>query len=993
MPNKMLIDASHPEETRVVVVRGNRIEEFDFESQDKKQLKGNIYLARVTRVEPSLQAAFVEYGGNRHGFLAFSEIHPDYYQIPVADRQALLRAEAQEAEDEEDEDGDGDDRQSRDRGRRGRRRGGKSRDRGEHRRDAGAAGEGEGSGEASESGDNGGDVVVEEISHTSEIIEHAADTSEHVDTTEHADTSEHADASGHDEGSAEQDETETRDGGPTSIAASVEADVISEAVPQADGSEAPSGDNDRGMLEEVQSSHPDDHEVESVGAEDALEEVRNRRKPVRRQYKIQEVIKRRQILLVQVVKEERGNKGAALTTYLSLAGRYSVLMPNTARGGGISRKITSAVDRKRLKEVVADLEVPQGMGVILRTAGESRTKAEIKRDYEYLMRLWENVRSLTLQSTAPALVYEEGSLIKRSVRDLYNKDIDEILVSGEEGYREAKDFMRMLMPSHAKVVQPFRDTTPIFVRNGIEAQLDRMLQPQVTLKSGGYIIINQTEALVAIDVNSGRSTKEHSIEDTALHTNLEAAEEVARQLRLRDLAGLIVIDFIDMEENRNNRSVEKRLKDHLKNDRARIQVGRISHFGLMEMSRQRIRASVLESTMKPCPHCGGTGHVRSDSSVALMVVRAIEEFLLKDSRSHITVRTPAATALYVLNHKRGTLVELESRFGLTITVEADDSVGAQHYAIFRGALAEKPEGFVEARSFPAYVEPEEPEDEIVVVEEDDEAPVQAEQPRQQPQQQQPRPAAGGEEGEGRDRKRRKRRRRRGGKDRDREHGAPADGSSVSAPAAEFSGSAATASDGDAEADNDAPLGVSETSETVEASDEGQGKKRRRGKRGGKRNRREDGEGEAEASAGETLDVSDSDVTESATVSSESVVAAPAEEPAALAPANDDAPGTEKPKKPRRAAKPKKAAVEVVAEEPAAAEAVAEAPAETPATASDEAAAATVEEAPKVRPSRRKPAAVDAPVVPVVSSTVADEPAAKTEDKPKRAGWWQRKGFF
>ncbi|RUZ30590.1 ribonuclease E/G, partial [Mesorhizobium sp. M7A.F.Ca.CA.001.15.1.1] len=816
MPNKMLIDASHPEETRVVVIRGNRIEEFDFESQDKKQLKGNIYLARVTRVEPSLQAAFVEYGGNRHGFLAFSEIHPDYYQIPVADRQALLRAEAQEAEDEENEDGDGDDRQSRDRGRRGRRRGGKPRDRGEHKRDAADSGE---ASDAADEAEEGADAGVEDISHTSEIIEHAADSSEHADASEHG------------EDSAEQDEGEIREGGPTSIAASVEADVISEAVPLAEqGSEATSGDNDRGMLEEVQSSHPDDHEVESVGAEDALEEVRNRRKPVRRQYKIQEVIKRRQILLVQVVKEERGNKGAALTTYLSLAGRYSVLMPNTARGGGISRKITSAVDRKRLKEVVADLEVPQGMGVILRTAGESRTKAEIKRDYEYLMRLWENVRNLTLQSTAPALVYEEGSLIKRSVRDLYNKDIDEILVSGEEGYREAKDFMRMLMPSHAKVVQPFRDTTPIFVRNGIEAQLDRMLQPQVTLKSGGYIIINQTEALVAIDVNSGRSTKEHSIEDTALHTNLEAAEEVARQLRLRDLAGLIVIDFIDMEENRNNRSVEKRLKDHLKNDRARIQVGRISHFGLMEMSRQRIRASVLESTMKPCPHCGGTGHVRSDSSVALMVVRAIEEFLLKDSRSHITVRTPAATALYVLNHKRGTLVELESRFGLTITVEADDSVGSQHYAIFRGALAEKPEGFVEARSFPAYVEPDEPEDEIAVIEEDDEAPIQAEQPRQQPQQQQPRPAAGGEEGEGRDRKRRKRRRRRGGKDRDREHGAPADGASVSAPAGEFSDSDSAAGDGDAEADDNAPVGVSETPATAEASDEGQGKKRRRGKR-------------------------------------------------------------------------------------------------------------------------------------------------------------------
>ena len=492
MPNKMLIDASHPEETRVVVVRGNRIEEFDFESQDKKQLKGNIYLARVTRVEPSLQAAFVEYGGNRHGFLAFSEIHPDYYQIPVADRQALLRAEAQEAEDEEDEDGDGDDRQSRDRGRRGRRRGGKGRDRG------------------NTSAMQAQPIPARRRRQRQQRRCRVAEDTYHASETSTADTSEHADTSDHDDGPADEGETEPREGGPTSIAASVEADAISEPVPQAEqGSEATSGDNDRGMLEEVQSSHPDDHEIESVGAEDALEEVRNRRKPVRRQYKIQEVIKRRQILLVQVVKEERGNKGAALTTYLSLAGRYSVLMPNTARGGGISRKITSAADRKRLKEVVADLEVPQGMGVILRTAGESRTKAEIKRDYEYLMRLWENVRNLTLQSTAPALVYEEGSLIKRSIRDLYNKDIDEILVSGDEGYREAKDFMRMLMPSHAKNVQPFRDTTPIFVRNGIEAQLDRMLQPQVTLNSGGYIVINQTEALVAIDVNSGRSTKEH----------------------------------------------------------------------------------------------------------------------------------------------------------------------------------------------------------------------------------------------------------------------------------------------------------------------------------------------------------------------------------------------------------------------------------------------------------------------------------------------------
>lgn len=982
MPNKMLIDASHPEETRVVVIRGNRIEEFDFESQDKKQLKGNIYLARVTRVEPSLQAAFVEYGGNRHGFLAFSEIHPDYYQIPVADRQALLRAEAQEAEDEENEDNDGDDRQSRDRGRRGRRRGGKGRERGEHKRDAGSDDEG------GEHGDAGSEAVAEDAHPASEHA--SADNAEHDD---HA--AEH--------GNSETSETEPSEGGPTSIAASVEADVISEAVPTAEtgdetpsseasseaasadhSGEATSSDNDRGMLEEVQSSHPDDHEIESVGAEDALEEVRNRRKPVRRQYKIQEVIKRRQILLVQVVKEERGNKGAALTTYLSLAGRYSVLMPNTARGGGISRKITSAVDRKRLKEVVADLEVPQGMGVILRTAGESRTKAEIKRDYEYLMRLWENVRNLTLQSTAPALVYEEGSLIKRSVRDLYNKDIDEILVSGEEGYREAKDFMRMLMPSHAKVVQPFRDTTPIFVRNGIEAQLDRMLQPQVTLKSGGYIIINQTEALVAIDVNSGRSTKEHSIEDTALHTNLEAAEEVARQLRLRDLAGLIVIDFIDMEENRNNRSVEKRLKDHLKNDRARIQVGRISHFGLMEMSRQRIRASVLESTMKPCPHCGGTGHVRSDSSVALMVVRAIEEFLLKDSRSHITVRTPAATALYVLNHKRGTLVELESRFGLTITIEADDTVGVQHYAIFRGAIAEKPEGFVEQRSLPAYVEPEEPEDEIVIEEEDDEVVVQAEQPRQaQPQsQQQPRSA---EDGEGRDRKRRKRRRRRGGKDRDREHGdrehGPAvEGAPVPAASDDF---AAKAGDDNAAPHDEAPVGAVET---VEASDDAQGKKRRRGKRGGKRNRREDGES---TEAGETADVSAADATEAETAVSEPVAAVAVEEVAAPAAANDDAPA-EKPKK-KRASRAKKAVAEVSAE--TAAEVPATAPVEevAPAKVETPAPVAPVEEEAPARPTRRKAVAADTPVVPVVSSSVADE--AKAEEKPKRAGWWQRKGFF
>ncbi|MDX8464190.1 Rne/Rng family ribonuclease [Mesorhizobium sp. VK23B] len=989
MPNKMLIDASHPEETRVVVVRGNRIEEFDFESQDKKQLKGNIYLARVTRVEPSLQAAFVEYGGNRHGFLAFSEIHPDYYQIPVADRQALLRAEAQEAEDEDDEEAEGgEEQQARDRGgRRSRRRGGRNRDRAEQKRGADAAGSEETSETPEEiAASSASNEPGEAADATTEAVETVSETVEAVTEADGEDEHEAPDASSEtaESEAAEHGDDKPSEGGPSSMAASVDADVISEAVPQtgsdsevAPASEAVPSDNDRGMLEEVSSAHSDEHEIESVGAEDALEEVRNRRKPVRRQYKIQEVIKRRQILLVQVVKEERGNKGAALTTYLSLAGRYSVLMPNTARGGGISRKITNAQDRKRLKEVVADLEVPQGMGVILRTAGESRTKAEIKRDYEYLMRLWENVRSLTLQSTAPALVYEEGSLIKRSVRDLYNKDIDEILVSGDDGYREAKDFMRMLMPSHAKVVQPYRDTTPIFVRNGIEAQLDRMLQPQVTLKSGGYIIINQTEALVSIDVNSGRSTKEHSIEDTALHTNLEAAEEVARQLRLRDLAGLIVIDFIDMEENRNNRSVEKRLKDHLKNDRARIQVGRISHFGLMEMSRQRIRASVLESTMKPCPHCGGTGHVRSDSSVALMVVRAIEEFLLKDSRSHIVVRTPAATALYVLNHKRANLVELEGRFGLTITLEADETLGAQHYAIFRGAVAEKPEGFVEVRSLPTYVEPEEPEDEIVV-EEEEEVSVQAEQPRH-PQQGQHQQRS--EDGEG-GRKRRKRRRRRGGKDRDREHQAPGDAVSAPAPA----DAAATSDEATAEVTAEAPA-------DVEAAEEGQGKKRRRGKRGGKRNRREEGEIAADADTGDGLEgeVTDVEAPEGAPP------VAVAEGQAAPSPANDDAPETEKPKKPRRS-RAKKAAEETVAEkapepaaessaEPVNAEPVAAEPELAVAASAPADAAAPV----NAHPTRRKPQSIDAPVVPVVSSSVSDE--AKTEEKPKRAGWWQRKGFF
>ena len=521
MANKMLIDAAHPEETRVVVVRGNRVEEFDFEAANRKQLRGNIYLAKVTRVEPSLQAAFVEYGGNRHGFLAFSEIHPDYYQIPVADRLALLAEEQRSHRDEDDDDENGGGGESR-RGGRDRRRG---RNRGQNRSEAAEA--------------------------DTPVIASAPET---------------------------------------------EAEAEAEAADDSNSEDAAGG----GIVE-VGSGSDEEH-VEALGGGDAADDIPERVVRTRKQYKIQEVIKRRQVLLVQVVKEERGNKGAALTTYLSLAGRYSVLMPNTARGGGISRKITNTVDRKRLKSVASELDVPDGMGVILRTAGASRTKVEIKRDFEYLLRLWENVRDLTLKSAAPTLVYEEGSLIKRSIRDLYNKDIDEVIVAGDEGYREAKDFMRMLMPSHAKNVQAYREAAPLFQRFGVEAQLDAMFSPSVSLKSGGYIVINQTEALVSIDVNSGRATREHNIEDTALKTNLEAAEEISRQLRLRDLAGLIVIDFIDMDESRNNRSVERKLKDCLKNDRARIQVGRISHFGLMEMSRQRIRTGVLESSTEVCPH-------------------------------------------------------------------------------------------------------------------------------------------------------------------------------------------------------------------------------------------------------------------------------------------------------------------------------------------------------------------------------------------------------
>ena len=687
MADKMLIDATHPEETRVVVLRGNRVEEFDFESANRKQLRGNIYLAKVTRVEPSLQAAFVDYGGNRHGFLAFSEIHPDYYQIPVADRQALL---AEEERDHRAADADADHRANR--------RGGRNRNRhrgAERPRDVVQSeplpGEGQPHVEALPGEAALGGLPPEQPPET----ELPASTPAPADLEAQAEAQDEAREAY--ESPVGDIETDTA---PAAETHAGEASVDAAPMPEGGEDHGETGDHlaapaepapsDEPGAESGQSSgnaedHHEDESVESVGGADAMEEVQERMPRFRRQYKIQEVIKRRQVMLVQVVKEERGTKGAALTTYLSLAGRYSVLMPNTARGGGISRKITSGEDRSRLKEIASDLEVPPGMGVILRTAGASRTKTEVKRDFEYLLRLWETVRDLTLKSMAPKLVYEEGSLTKRSIRDLYTKDIDEIVVSGDEGYKEAREFMRMLMPSHAKNVKLYKDTQPLFTRWGIESQLDAMFSPTVQLRSGGYIVINQAEALVAIDVNSGRATREHHIEDTALKTNCEAAEEVARQLRLRDLAGLIVIDFIDMDESRNNRTVERRMKDALKHDRARIQVGRISHFGLLEMSRQRIRTSVLESSTEKCPVCGGSGHVRSVSSVSLQLLRAIEETLIKGATHNLIVRTRSEVALYVLNHKRAHLRDLEQRFRITITISADATVNAQvSYIVDRG---------------------------------------------------------------------------------------------------------------------------------------------------------------------------------------------------------------------------------------------------------------------------------------------------------------------
>ncbi|MFK4515259.1 ribonuclease E [Bradyrhizobium japonicum] len=1033
MPNKMLIDATHPEETRVVVVRGNRVEEFDFETAQRKQLRGNIYLAKVTRVEPSLQAAFVEYGGNRHGFLAFSEIHPDYYQIPVADRQALIEAEEQAHREAEEESENRSHGRRRSRHRNARRRGQGERVRSEivEGLEAGAdpaAQPVEGEAPHTEGAPHEGEHLHADAEHHGEHDGQEHQDHEHQDHA-HGDHDHHDhDHEGHDHHDHGHDDhhhdhdhghdgqhdhhdhdhaddtpapvaavgaepvvaTETAAEPQEAVASEAHAEALAEAVTAStepadavyaagESTDARHQESDEEDDEDEDGEEAEEEHVESVGGDDVMEEVPERTFRPRRQYKIQEVIKRRQVMLVQVVKEERGNKGAALTTYLSLAGRYAVLMPNTARGGGISRKITSAQDRSRLKEVVQDLDVPEGMGIILRTAGAARTKPEIKRDFEYLIRMWETVRDLTLKSQAPTLVYEEGSLIKRSLRDLYNKEIDEISVAGESGYREARDFMKMLMPANVSAVRQYRDGQPLFSRMGVESQLDAMFSPTVQLRSGGYIVINQTEALVSIDVNSGRSTREHHIEDTALKTNLEAAEEVARQLRLRDLAGLIVIDFIDMDEKRNNRAVERKLSDCLRQDRARIQVGRISHFGLLEMSRQRIRASVLESSTDPCPHCGGTGHVRSVSSVALQLLRGLEEILMKGATHNLVVRTRTDVALYVLNHKRGHLRDLENGFKVTLAVIADPSVsGPQAYLIDRGEQVHTLEAAKALLAAQAAASPPPVAEEAYDDEEFDpelESEVETEETEGLAEEQ-----AGGEAASDQDGQRRKRRRRRRGR------GGPRDGElrEDGAPASSEAAVAASEGEEDTESEQDGEEGEDQAARSEQ---QGNGdRRRRRGRRGGRRRRGGNEEGLAGSIGDELAANAPSEATDAvADFDSFGGEAAPS-----IAQAEHTAaePQVSQPE-PR---------AEVQIEAPAQPE-----PAPVPAAADEEPAddkaarrRSTVRE--KVsflsssasEPATPVAAAPEPVAPPAPTAEPAPEAATETPAAPRRAGWWSRR---
>ena len=815
MSMRMLIDARHPEETRVAVVKGNRIEEFDFESAEHKQLKGNIYLAKVTRVEPSLQAAFVDYGGNRHGFLAFSEIHPDYYQIPKADREALLREEAEHAAEEE------------------RLR------------------------------------------------------------------------------SAEFEAIEDEPDAPT------EDEIAGEEF---DGGEATATTTEAGT-----------GSARSPVDESAADELRKKRQALRRRYKIQDVIQRRQVLLVQVVKEERGNKGAALTTYLSLAGRYCVLMPNTSHGGGISRKISNGADRKRLKSIMSDLKLPSTMGLIVRTAGLQRTKTEIKRDFDYLARLWDEIRERTLGSTAPALIYRDSDLIKRAIRDLYHREIEEVIVEGDEGYKQARGFMKLLMPSHVRRVKQHSETTPLFQRYGVEDQLSAMYQPIVQLKSGGYLVINPTEALVSIDINSGRSTREHNIEQTAYNTNLEAAQEIARQLRLRDMAGLIVIDFIDMEQSSHVRKVEKAMKEALKNDRARIQVGRISSFGLMEMSRQRLRTGVLEASTKACPHCDGTGLMRTAASAGLSALRIIEDEAARGRGDRICLRAGKEAAVYVLNKKRTELADIEQRYGVWIEILIDESFeGARMTVDSSGARPIAPPR-VEA----APIEEEDEEDTVEISlegEEDEETEVEASREER-------------EGGEGERHGRRRRRRRRGGRGRGRRE----------------EGEGETA----AQAEELQPEVAGQPAEQPEREEGEEGGKRRRSRRRG----RKGGEAAAEAPAEAVVEPQSSPMIER-----------PIDEEPPIA----ETEATEEPApKPKRRRSKKAAEAEVAVPEPARAEAP---PAETADQAAEPPKAARKRRSKKAEP---EPQPTEAATEEPVSVPPANNDTAADSGSEPRRGWWQR----
>ena len=1030
---KMLIDATHPEETRVVVQRNGRVEEFDFESAARKLLRGNIYLAKVTRVEPSLQAAFVDYGGNRHGFLAFNEIHPDYYQIPVADRQALLEEEAAaEAELEAAAD-----RRAEALARRASSRGGQS-----HRQPR----EETGSEDFTDLPMSGAPVEsshivdVEEDEHIEEVGggEEGETVKVIAAAVGHSSDEERSELPMPDQNAEESDD---EDSGDEDAADETEAPLESAS----DSEDADVHGHGHGHEHEHEHGHEHEHEHEhqhereseqyesddqpsdaDLGRQDARngddvargndegsprefrdgQQSRQRRRP--RSYKIQEVIKRRQIILVQVVKEERGNKGAALTTYLSLAGRYTVLMPNTARGGGISRKITNPQDRRRLKSIAQELEVPEGMGLIIRTAGAARTKQEIKRDFEYLLRLWESVRELTLQSTAPSLVYEEGDLIKRSIRDLYNKDVEEIVVAGDASYEEAAAFMQMLMPSHAKNVSPYKEPTPLFTRYGVERQLNAMFQPQVTLRSGGYIGINQTEALVAIDVNSGKSTREFSIEETALATNAEAADEIARQLKLRDLAGLIVIDFIDMEEKRNNRTVERRLKDALRFDRARIQLGRISHFGLMEMSRQRLRTGVLEGSTSQCPHCQGTGIIRSTESVALAVLRGLEDTITAGATGSLIATTTPAVALYILNKKRAYIADMETRHGHTITVLGSERVHGANFTVERGAASALPVRRVERAAvnmdWGFDSDEEAPSAETSDLEMVPEADDGEDEGTEREARDGESPRMDGDENGAR-RGRRRRRRGRGGRDRgegrERYASGPRDGDNDAPPTAsehpqsgeDFEEETAT-DDGAGEPPIDSAADRPEDSR-----DDRPGRRRRRGRRGGRRGRdrgpNDVGPNDVAADAGDTGNAGDAEQPEidddqSDVADSTSPPALPRRtgRPTSVRAANDaDADADASPKVQRQ---PR------IWDVPSAANGSDVGPSAPPAAeiAKPQEPAAEPEANPPRPIRRRHEIGSSEPrierVVVKAGENTAESGAPDTEAAPQRKGWWQRK---